>query len=74
MKIKDLIEQLQELPPNDEICTQGGDDILGDYYYRTNLYITEEVAYKNKQGSLQSSISNYVDIENDVMVKVWVIT
>lgn len=63
MKVKELIEELQKLDQEMEIYSISGDEILGDYRF-VNVYISETMAYKDKDGTLTPEYSNYCHIES----------
>jgi hypothetical protein len=72
MKRNDLIARLMELPDDAEIVVVKGDDILGDYYYATELSIEDNIGKQNAKGTIWTRFSNYTRID-DSDKKVWVI-
>ena len=71
MKVKDLIEELLKYDQEQQIGISVGDDILGDYEYKTELDIHLDIGYKDSKGTIWQIISNYrrdTDKSIDILV------
>ena len=72
MKADKLISILLDLPSDTEIVIHSGDDILGDYEYRTDISVSETTGMLDETGTIWTTYSNY-GRTNTKPMKVWCI-